>query len=139
MVPVRSANITPNPKKTTDPTFGLRFNTELPKLDTNELGKKLNKGSERTRARGGNRMPSQTHCFRSEEEVLRFQKHVMRFIAKLDQTNTANNECLFLSNNRTVRRQLVTVEATSTGTLDAFNRYLNSETSMLEASVADAV
>ena len=84
-------------------------------------------------------MPSQTHCFRSEEEVLRFQKHVMRFIAKLDQTNTANNECLFLSNNRTVRRQLVTVEATSRGTLDAFNRYLNSETSMLEASVADAV
>lgn len=84
-------------------------------------------------------MPAQTHSFQSEEEVLRFQKHVLRFIARLDQASPDNNECLFLSNNRTVRRQLVTVEATSSGTLEAFNRYLRNESAAHDSNVADAV
>lgn len=84
-------------------------------------------------------MPAQTHSFQSEEEVLRFQKHVLRFIARLDQASPDNNECLFLSNNRTVRRQLVTVEATSPRTLDEFNRYLRAQSSMGHANIADAV
>lgn len=84
-------------------------------------------------------MPAQTHTFHTEEEVLRFQKHVLRFIARLDQSDQDNGECLFLSNNRTVRRKLVTVEATSSRTLEAFNRYLRSETSQFELNVADAV
>ncbi|MEC9249667.1 MAG: hypothetical protein VX501_03395 [Pseudomonadota bacterium] len=84
-------------------------------------------------------MPSQTHCFQTEEEVLRFQKYVLRFITKLDQANADNSECLFLSNNRTARRQLVTVEATSPNTLEAFNRYLSAESSLLETSIADAI
>ena len=84
-------------------------------------------------------MPSQTHSFQSEEELLRFQKHVLRFITRLDQLDPDNDECLFLSNNRTVRRNLITVEATSVRTLDAFNRYLQTETAQLELNIADAV
>ncbi len=84
-------------------------------------------------------MLSQTHSFTSEDEVLRFQKHVLRFIARLDKANAENSECLFLTNNRTVRRQLVTVQATSRGTLEAFNHYLKNDTARSDWSVVDAI
>ena len=84
-------------------------------------------------------MLSQTHSFKTEEEVLRFQQHVLRFITRLDKNKADNGECLFLTNNRTVRRQLVTVQATSSGTLKAFNQYLETDTARRDWSIVDAV
>ena len=102
------------------------------------MGNTSEKGSEQQLARGDT-MLSQTHTFQSQDEVLRFQKHVLHFITRLDESNPDNAECLFLSNNRTVRRQMVTVQATSASTLEAFNSYLQSHSIEIAPEIADAV
>lgn len=69
-------------------------------------------------------MLTQTHSFNSDAELLAFQKRVLNFLNKIDAIDPAGNECLFLTNNKTVRRRLVTIQATSRIVLEEFNAYL---------------
>lgn len=71
-------------------------------------------------------MLTQTHSFNSDAELLAFQKRVLNFLTRIDTIDPAGNECLFLSNNKTVRRRLVTIQATSKMVLEEFNAYLAS-------------
>jgi len=71
-------------------------------------------------------MLSQTHSFQSDAELLAFQRRVLNFLARIETTDPAGNECLFLTNNKTVRRRLVTIQATSRSVLEEFNAYLGS-------------
>ncbi len=69
-------------------------------------------------------MLTQTHSFSSDAELLDFQKRVLSFLSRIDTIDPAGTECLFLTNNKTVRRRLVTIQATSRLILEEFNAYL---------------
>ncbi|MBR9826146.1 MAG: hypothetical protein GYB36_10130 [Alphaproteobacteria bacterium] len=73
-------------------------------------------------------MLTQTHSFSTDAELLAFQKRVLIFLSNIDSADPAGNECLFLSNNKTVRRRLVTIQATSHLILEEFNAFLERTT-----------
>ena len=84
-------------------------------------------------------MLTQTHSFGSDAELLAFQKIVISFLSRIDTIDPAGTECLFLSNNKTVRRRLVTIQATSRGILDEFNAFLDSTHSETYTELVGAI
>jgi hypothetical protein len=69
-------------------------------------------------------MLTQQHHFITDDEVHLFERVYFQFLARMEDDLHRRDDSLFLSHQKEVQRQTVTVQATSPSLMDAFNSYL---------------
>jgi hypothetical protein len=72
----------------------------------------------------GGMMLSQHHQFRTDEEAHLFERVFFQFMGVLEHEQGHNDDCLFMTHRKDAELQTITVKATSTTILEAFNAHL---------------